>query len=96
MGDQGLNSALLVTLGGNLWHDLVLAFFKDYLATDRSISTPMGWPDSANVVPNLTSLFSYDEVETELIWALQAFEVPCVQLELKSAFRAFHGVQTAT
>lgn len=85
----------MVTLGGNLWHDLVLAFVKVYLATDRSISTPVGWPDSANVVPNLTSLLSYDEVETELIWALQAFEVACVQLELKSAFGAFHGVHNA-
>lgn len=56
----------------------------------------MNWPDSADVVPNLTSLFSYDEMETELVWALQAFEVPRVQLEFKLASEAVHNVRSAT
>lgn len=83
-------------LCGDLGNDLVLAFLKFYLATDGSISSHVDWAHSAYVVPDLTALFSYDEMKTEAILTLQAPEVPCVQLKSKSAFRIIDDVQYVT
>lgn len=74
LGNQGFDGVLLVTLGGDLRNDFILAFAKAHFATNGSISA-VDWADSADVVPHLTSLSSYHEMETELVLALQASEV---------------------
>lgn len=76
---------LFVTLGGDLRHDLILAFVEVYFTTDGSISARVDWADSTKVVSDMAVLFSYNEVKAEPVLALKASEVPSVQLESKLA-----------
>lgn len=84
------------TLGGDLRHDLILTFVEVYFTTDGSISAGVDRADSAEVVTDLAALFSYDEVKAEPILALEASEVPSVQLASKLALGAVDDVHSAT
>lgn len=87
---------LFVTLGGDLRHNLILAFFEVYFTTDGSISARVDWADSAKVVSDLAALFPYDEMEAEPVLALKTSEVPSIQLEPKLALEAVDDVHSAT
>lgn len=84
------------TLGGDLRHDLILTFVEVYFTTNGSISARVDWAHSAEVVSDLAALFSYDEVKAEPVLALEASEVPSVQLQSKLVLGAIDDVQSAT
>lgn len=84
------------TLGGDLRHDLILAFLKVYFTTDGSIPARVDWAHSAEVVSDLAALFPYDEMKAEPVLALEAPEISSVQLRYKLVLGAIDDILSAT